>query len=101
MNFGRYRVEQKVGEGPRGEVYQASDGESARGLPGVRSSPQGIVALKVLHGSLLQDPRLEKQVLDLVHALRLLPQPELARLISAGRVPEGRMYLVSEFVSGE
>ncbi|MCS6915398.1 MAG: protein kinase [Myxococcota bacterium] len=89
MNFGRYKVEQKLGEDALGELFLVSSEE--RG-------PERVV-LRLLRASLCRDPDVEKRCLDLVHALRLLPLPELVRPLAVGRLSDGRIYMTSEHVA--
>lgn len=88
--IGRYRVEARVGTGGMGAVYRArrSDGTFARP-----------VALKVVRPGLSADvgPRFARER----SLLGGLNHPNVARLLDAGTLEDGRPWLAMEFVEGE
>jgi serine/threonine-protein kinase len=96
MNIGRYQVESRLGEGPRGVVYKGYDAESSR----QRGHATPLV-IKVLYAHLCTNPRLEKQCLELLQTLRQVECDLISRMITAGTLPDGRVYLVSEYVAGQ
>jgi non-specific serine/threonine protein kinase/serine/threonine-protein kinase len=88
--IGAYRVTQQVGRGGMGTVYRA-----------VRDDDQfqQEVAIKVVRRGmdtehLLARFRYERQL------LAYLMHPNIARLLDGGALPDGRPYLVLEYVSG-
>ncbi|MCB1630150.1 MAG: serine/threonine protein kinase, partial [Xanthomonadales bacterium] len=88
-HVGRFRVLEEIGHGGMGTVYLAerSDGQFAQR-----------VALKVMSAGAgpmaVERFTLERQILaDLDH-------PNIARLIDGGLLPDGRPYLVMEYVEG-
>ncbi len=87
--LGDCRVISLLGEGGMGEVYLADDLKLERR-----------VAVKLLKrrlddGSLARRFRHERRV------LAVLTHPNIARLYDGGTTPEGRSYLVMEYVDGE
>jgi tetratricopeptide (TPR) repeat protein len=88
--IGPYDIERELGRGGMGVVYQARrvDGEYRQ-----------IVAIKVVRAGMdsaavLRRFRAERQILaTLIH-------PNIARLLDGGRLPDGRPYLVLEYVNG-
>jgi tetratricopeptide (TPR) repeat protein len=83
----RFVIERLVGAGGMGEVYRARDKVTG-----------GLVALKVLYGSLAREAdrfRREAQILaDVVH-------PRIVRYIAHGAADGGRPYLAMEWLDGE
>jgi eukaryotic-like serine/threonine-protein kinase len=89
--IGAYRIERVVGRGGSGTVFLAhrADGEYKQQ-----------VALKVIRRGLDTDDllarfRVERQI------LATLSHPNIARLLDGGATPDGRPFLVLEFVEGE
>ena len=87
---GRYRVEARVGTGGMGAVYRA------RRADGTFERP---VALKVVRPGLAADvgPRFRRER----ELLGALDHPNVARLLDAGALEDGRPWLAMEFVEGE
>lgn len=88
--IGPYDIDRELGRGGMGVVYQArrADGEY-----------QQVVAIKVVRGGMdsaavLRRFRAERQI------LATLTHPNIARLLDGGRMPDGRPYLVLEYVDG-
>ncbi len=82
------RLLREVGRGAQGAVYEA-----------VQDSPQRSVAVKILydaHRSSSMRRRFEREV-DLVAGLR---HPNIISVLSAGALPDGRLYCMMEFVPG-
>jgi len=89
--LGSYRVLEEVGRGGMGAVYSA---ERADGVYQQR------VALKILQEStftpsMAERFRRERQI------LARLQHPGIARLLDGGVMPDGRPYLVLEYIDGE
>jgi len=90
----RYRILALVGSGGMGAVYRAVRDDD---------SFSKVVALKIVHNAacdgpagpaLLQRFRQERQI------LARLEHPNIARLLDGGSTPDGRPFLVMEFVEG-
>jgi serine/threonine protein kinase len=87
---GPYRIEQRIGHGGMGTVYQARREEGYRQR----------VALKVIRpgldsAELLGRFHTERQV------LAELEHPHIARLLDGGTLDDGRPYFVMEYIDGE
>jgi len=88
--IGHYRPVEEIGRGGMGTVYLA---ERADGTYEQR------VALKVLQGS-VSTPRLVERFEEERRILARLSHPGIARLLDGGLTPDGRPYLVLEYVDG-
>jgi|GEM_PF-974545 len=84
-----FQIIEKLGEGGMGEVYRATDTSLGR-----------IVALKVLHTDLTNDPQLTERFLSEARTQGQLNHPNLATLYRLFQF-EGRYCMVMEFVDGE
>lgn len=88
--IGPYRIEEKIGAGGMGAVFSATRSDETFDKK---------VALKVVQRRWASDDELrrfrsERQILaDLSH-------PSIAQLLDGGNTPEGRPYLVMEYVEG-
>jgi non-specific serine/threonine protein kinase/serine/threonine-protein kinase len=88
--FGVYQIVQKIGEGGMGVVYQA-----------VRNDDQfrKLVAIKVVKRGMDTD-----YVLERFHNERQIlahfDHPNIAKLLDGGVTPDGRPYVVMEFIAG-
>jgi serine/threonine protein kinase len=87
---GRYCIEHRVGEGGMAHVYFGRDLES-----------DSEVAIKVLLPQLASDPEsVERLRREAVIAARL-EHPNVCPITDMGETPEGHLYLVMPFLSGE
>ncbi len=84
---GRYRIEAPLGAGGMGLVYRARQLNIDRP-----------VAVKVLLG---HDPALARRFETEARIIATLRDPHTLKLIDFGRMPDGRLYIVSEFLDGE
>jgi len=87
---GRYRMQQRVGEGGLGVVYLAQQEAPVRRK----------VAIKVLHAGLESRTAVGRFEAE-IGALSRMNHPHVAAIYDAGRTPGGRMYVVMEFIDGE
>lgn len=92
---GRYDVMSKLGEGGFGEVYKARDAH-------VMSRP---VVIKVLKDSALREEGRKRDWLltkfrQEIEALSRIQDPGIVGVFDADTLPDGRPYLVMEFVRG-
>ena len=87
--LGRYRIERRIGEGGMATVYRAvpDDGTLDRA-----------VAIKVARAT--AHPRLAAASAAERDILARLSHPHIAHLYDAGLTPDGRPYLVMEYVEG-
>src|SRR4051812_42629052 len=84
---GRFEIERAAASGGMGHVYRAIDRLSG-----------GAVALKILSSMAAGGPlRFTREA----HALATLQHPGIVRYVAHGVTPEGKPYLVMEWLSGE
>lgn len=86
---GRFNIKGLVGEGGTSIVYKADQPLMGR-----------TVAIKVIRGDIDQDAvhrRLKREIL----ATANLVHPSIVRISSSGMLPDGRAYLVMDFVEGQ
>ncbi|CAN5674325.1 hypothetical protein BH09PLA1_BH09PLA1_11920 [soil metagenome] len=85
----RYELDARIGEGSFGVVYSAQQDKPVRRRVAVKVLRPGI------HGEQFEQRfRIERQ------ALAGLDHPNIARLLDAGSMPDGRPYFVMELISG-
>ena len=89
--IGPYEIESESGRGGMGVVYRARRADGAF---------EKAVALKVVKRGMDTDAVLRRFHRER-HILASLDHPGIARLLDAGATPDGRPYLVMEFVAGE
>ncbi|MBK9388309.1 MAG: serine/threonine protein kinase [Planctomycetes bacterium] len=91
MRLGSYRIAKKLAEGGMGSVYLASRADREfEQLVAIKLSKRGLSS-EAVHARL----RLERQT------LAGLSHPYIARLLDGGSTPEGRPYLVLEYIEGK
>jgi len=86
--LGRYHVLEKVGEGGMGVVYRAEDTRLNR-----------IVALKLIHPSLLEDQEARQRFLREAQAVSGITHPNVCTIHSIEE-EDGQLFLVLEFLEG-
>ena len=87
---GRYRVRSVLGAGGFGTVYLASDTELDR-----------LVAVKVPRSDQLGSERLREMFLREAKTAAKLRHPSLVTVHDLGHLPDGRCFVVMEYVEGE
>src|SRR5207253_905382 len=87
---GAYRIERELGHGGMGSVFLARRADD---------SYNKYVAVKVI-GSGALDPSIQARFLLERQILADLEHPNIARLIDGGALPDGRQYIVIEYVDG-
>jgi serine/threonine protein kinase len=87
---GRYEVVDKLGSGGIGDVYRAKD----RKLLG------RAVVIKILKDSSLSKPWIVSKFEQEIEALTKIADAGVVGVIDAGKLPNGKPYLVMEFVEG-
>jgi len=86
--LGPYRLRERIGEGGMGAVYLARDREHR------------MVAVKVLHSRVAEDPNARRRLAREVEAMRRVRSPFVAEVLDAdvtGRFP----YIVTRYVPGQ
>ncbi len=84
----RYEVLEQIGSGGFGTVFKARDNRSGR-----------LVAVKVLHQHLAEEPQYLKRFHREIIIARSLSSPHIVRVLASGD-DEGLHYMVMEFVDG-
>ena len=91
--FGRYELLRPLGEGAMGAVYLARDAQLDR-----------LVALKLPHVAVADDPQLRERFLREVRAAATLHHPHLCPVYDAGEEPDAdgvpRLYLTMAHIDG-
>ena len=88
-SIGPYRIEREIGRGGMGVVYLAEDTRLHRQ-----------VALKVLHPTLVANPKLKKRLQLEARAAASLSHSSIATVYALEEL-EGDLYLVTEYVPGK
>ena len=86
---GRFRIERVIGRGGMGTVYRASQ----LGL-------ERTVAIKVLKQEFAADPAVAERFMREARTMAKLKHPRAAMIFDAGRLADGRPFLVMEYVEG-
>ena len=87
---GQYRIEQRVGSGASGVIFEAT--RVRDGLP---------VALKLLRAAAAHDVIASDRLRREAEALRLAWHPNVVELLDQGYLPDGTSYMVMERLRGE
>ncbi|HEY4175945.1 MAG TPA: serine/threonine-protein kinase [Kofleriaceae bacterium] len=90
MRLGEYQVEAKVGEGGMGVVYSA-----VHPLIGKRA------AIKILLKELCSDSATVERFIDEARAVNNINHPNIVDVFAFGEMPDGRRFLVMEWLEGE
>lgn len=86
---GRYRILEVVGRGGMGTVYKAEHEAIRR-----------VVALKLLHAPLAQVPEVSRRFEREAFAIGRIEHPNCVNVSDFGRLPDGSLYLVMEYLEG-
>jgi eukaryotic-like serine/threonine-protein kinase len=86
---GRYRILELIGQGGMGSVYKAEH-------TGIRR----IVALKLLHPVLAQVPDVSRRFEREAFAIGRIEHPNCVNVSDFGRLDDGSLYLVMEYLEG-
>jgi serine/threonine protein kinase len=87
--LGRYRLEEKLGDGGMGEVYLATQLEPVRRVVAVKLLRPGAGGAEVVSRFAAERT-----------ALGVMSHPGIAGILDAGESADGRPYLVMEYVAG-
>ena len=87
---GRFRIERKIGTGGMGAVYLATHLDLERP-----------VAVKIIRPEFATDADVSDRFLREARTMAKLRHPNAAMIFDAGNLPDGRHYIVMEFVEGE
>ncbi|MES2598691.1 MAG: bifunctional serine/threonine-protein kinase/formylglycine-generating enzyme family protein [Verrucomicrobiota bacterium] len=89
LNVQGYEIVELIGGGGMGEVYRA-----------VLTARAREVAMKVVAGRLTRDPETTARFEAEVAALSKLDHPNVVQVLDHGEMPNGRHFLVMEYVDG-
>jgi tRNA A-37 threonylcarbamoyl transferase component Bud32 len=87
---GRYRVVERIGVGAMGTVYRAEHVQISK-----------VVAIKLLHQELEQNPENVARFHREAEAASRLNHPNTVHVFDFGRTSSGSLYLVMEYVDGD
>src|SRR5262245_9326938 len=90
MMVGEYRILARIGVGGMGVVFAAEH-------PLIRKR----AVIKVLRKELCTDPGAIERFIDEARVVNQIGHPNLVDIFSFGQVPDGRHYLVMEWLKGE
>ncbi|MEM9490614.1 MAG: serine/threonine-protein kinase [Myxococcota bacterium] len=88
--FGGYTVSRRLDAGGMGTVYLAENEQLGRRL-----------AVKVLHADRLSDPQAVARFVAEARAASAIRHPNIVEILDSAALPDGRHYMVMEFVAGE
>ncbi|HSE17630.1 MAG TPA: serine/threonine-protein kinase [Pyrinomonadaceae bacterium] len=87
---GRFRIEREIGTGGMGAVYLATHLDLERP-----------VAVKIIRPEFAADADVSERFLREARTMAKLRHPNAAMIFDAGNLPDGRHFIVMEFVEGE
>jgi predicted Ser/Thr protein kinase len=87
---GRFRIERQIGTGGMGAVYLATHLDLERP-----------VAVKIIRPEFAADADVSDRFLREARTMAKLRHPHAAMIFDAGNLPDGRHFIVMEFVEGE
>ncbi len=90
QSIGSYRIVRMLGEGGMGQVFEAVQEEIGKR-----------VAIKALHAHLSQHAETAIRFLNEARAVNLIQHPSMVTIFEAGKLPDGTVYLVMEYLAGE
>jgi serine/threonine-protein kinase len=88
---GTYFVRRVLGEGAMGRVFEARHTR----LPGKR------FAIKMLHPEYIREPQILARFAREAEAAATIEHPNVAAVVDVDRTPDGRPFMVSEFLHGK
>ncbi|MBM4779854.1 MAG: serine/threonine protein kinase [Archangiaceae bacterium] len=88
--LGEYRVDSILGAGGMGVVFKGEQ-------PLIKKT----VAIKVLKRALASEPAFVSRLLDEARATNVIAHPGIVDTIGFGQAPDGRPYIVMEYLEGE
>jgi serine/threonine protein kinase len=88
--IGSYRIVRQLGQGGMGVVYE-----------GINDPISRRVAIKVLHKEVSDNPDLLARFFNEARACNLASHPSIVDVYELGQLPDGRAYIVMQFLAGE
>ncbi len=89
-SIGSYVVARRLGQGGMGTVYEVVH-------PGIGKR----LALKLLHAEHSKRPEIVQRFFDEARAVNLIQHPNIVDIIDFSQLPDGRSYILMEFLEGE
>jgi serine/threonine-protein kinase len=89
LRLGAYRLGPLLGRGGMGEVYEATGDDGAP------------VALKLVRGDRVADPRNLRLFLDEAEALGRVRSPHVARILAVGGIEQELPFIAMEYIDGQ
>jgi serine/threonine-protein kinase len=86
---GRYRVEERIGEGGMGVVYRAT-----------HTSLNKTIALKVLRGEMAKDAEVVQRFVQEAQSATSIGHENIIDISDFGRLKDGTVYFVMEYLNG-
>ena len=86
---GRYDIKEKIASGGMGEIYIAE-----------HQTLSQQVAVKLLHRRYASDERIVARFFNEARSYCRVKHPHAVSLLDFGRLPEGTLYIVTEFIEG-
>jgi len=86
----RYRIERMLGEGGMGRVYL-----------GLQPAIGSRVAIKILNEETARNPELVERLFAEARAVNLIRHENIVSVLDMAQLPDGRPYIVMEFVEGQ
>ncbi|HEY0708164.1 MAG TPA: serine/threonine-protein kinase, partial [Polyangia bacterium] len=90
QNLNNYEIKAEIGRGGMGTVYVAEHSFMGRKA-----------AVKILKDSYLTDESIVARFMNEARAANAIHHPNIIDIIDVGRLPDGRPYLMMEFLEGE
>jgi len=87
---GRFRIEREIGTGGMGTVYRA-----------IHLGLERPVAVKIIKPEFVGDSEVADRFLREARTMAKLRHPHAAMIFDAGNLPDGRHFIIMEFVEGE
>jgi eukaryotic-like serine/threonine-protein kinase len=87
--LGRYRINSKVAQGGMSTVYLARNFEKG-----------GLFAVKVLRADLIRDANVRDRILNEFNAIRRIDHPAVVKILESGKIGNGQICLVMEYIHG-
>ena len=86
---GRYRIEERIGEGGMGVVYRA-----------VHTALNKVLALKVLRGEMAKDAEVVQRFMQEAQSASSIGHQNIIDISDFGRLRDGSVYFVMEYLDG-
>src|SRR5262249_50721175 len=86
---GRYRIDERIGEGGMGVVYKA-----------MHTALNKVIALKVLRGDMAKDAEVVQRFMQEAQSATSIGHENIIDISDFGRLKDGTVYFVMEYLNG-